>query len=112
MLLSIPMYKHQAEAVYKMHNGCILVGGVGSGKSRTALAYYILDSLQIGNINKADDSSYECHLDTDDIPEATLYIITTARNSLFIFISFPPKADLKKNIFFQNGIRVLNSIEN
>lgn len=31
---------HQREAVQKMHNGCILVGGVGTGKSRTALAYY------------------------------------------------------------------------
>lgn len=83
MLLSIPMYKHQAEAVYKMHNGCILVGGVGSGKSRTALAYYILECLKIGTMSKTsvgvEQSDYEFNLDTDDIPETTLYIITTAR---------------------------------
>lgn len=52
-----------------MKNGCILCGGVGSGKSRTGLAYYY---LQQGG-----------QLDTDDyIPMRNpkdLYIITTAR---------------------------------
>lgn len=37
----VSLYPHQREAIAKMHNGCILVGGVGSGKSRTALAYYV-----------------------------------------------------------------------
>ena len=36
----VELYPHQREAVAKMHNGCILVGSVGTGKSRTALAYY------------------------------------------------------------------------
>jgi hypothetical protein len=31
---------HQQDALDKMDNGCILYGGVGSGKSRTAVAYY------------------------------------------------------------------------
>ena len=31
---------YQIDAVNKMSNGCILNGGVGSGKSRTGLYYY------------------------------------------------------------------------
>lgn len=31
---------YQKDAVNKMRNGCILNGGVGSGKSRTGLYYY------------------------------------------------------------------------
>lgn len=33
---------HQEEVLDKMHNGCILWGGVGTGKSRVAMAYYVL----------------------------------------------------------------------
>ena len=40
--MAINLYKHQLEALNKMKNGCILVGGVGSGKSITSLAYYYL----------------------------------------------------------------------
>ena len=36
----ISLYDYQLEAVEKMKNGCILNGGVGSGKSRTSIAYY------------------------------------------------------------------------
>ena len=34
------LYPHQEEAVGRMFDGCILKGGVGSGKSRTGLYYY------------------------------------------------------------------------
>lgn len=33
---------HQKKALGQMHDGCILWGGVGSGKSRTGLAFYAL----------------------------------------------------------------------
>ena len=53
-----------------MKNGCILCGGVGSGKSRTALAYYYL--CEGGEIGTAE------YVPMDDPPK-DLYIITTAR---------------------------------
>jgi len=52
-----------------MRNGCILCGGVGSGKSRTALAYYY-----IRNGGNLDSDAYEKMRDPKN-----LYIITTAR---------------------------------
>lgn len=62
------LYDYQMDAVNKLHNGDILNGGVGSGKSRTALYYYFKE--QGGSI------------DPDYIPMVNpkdLYIITTAR---------------------------------
>lgn len=34
------LYPHQKQAIDKMFSGCILNGGVGSGKSRTGIYYY------------------------------------------------------------------------
>lgn len=38
------LYDYQLDAVSRMHNGCILCGSVGSGKSRTALFYYFKEN--------------------------------------------------------------------
>ena len=38
--MGIELYAHQQEALNKLHNGAILNGTVGSGKSITGLAYY------------------------------------------------------------------------
>lgn len=63
------LYDYQMDAVNRMFNGCILNGGVGSGKSRTALYYYFKE--QGGGI----DPDYK---PMKPRPQ-DLYIITTAR---------------------------------
>lgn len=42
--MNIQLYEHQKAAIKRMNNGCILNGGVGSGKSRTGLAYYFIQN--------------------------------------------------------------------
>lgn len=53
------LYSHQQTAISEMHNGCILCGGVGTGKSMTGLGYYFY------KVSKSK-------------PSKALYIITTA----------------------------------
>lgn len=43
--MQIELFEHQKEALKKLHPGSILCGGVGSGKSITAIAYYILSEV-------------------------------------------------------------------
>ena len=62
---------YQLDAISSMKNGCILCGGVGSGKSLTALAYYY-------SKNGGDLYSDE-YIPMDDTDIKDLYIITTAR---------------------------------
>lgn len=64
--MGIALYAHQEEALNKLHNGSILNGTVGSGKSITGLAYYFtkvcdgdLSTLKMGK-------------------KVDIYIITTA----------------------------------
>lgn len=40
--MELKLKPHQKRAIMKMHNGCILCGGTGSGKSITGLAYYFI----------------------------------------------------------------------
>lgn len=42
--MSIVLYPHQMNAINRLRNGSILVGGVGSGKSRTSLGYFFKEN--------------------------------------------------------------------
>lgn len=68
--MGISLKDYQIEAVHKLNNGSILCGGVGSGKSRTALAYYYI--LEGGILES------EEYYPMNDSPR-DLYIITTAK---------------------------------
>lgn len=97
---------YQIDAVKKMKNGCILNGGVGSGKSRTGLYYYFKE--QGGSI----DPDYK---PMKNKPR-DLYIITTAmkRDSLEWegeLANYLLSTDPKKNKFYGNTI-VIDSWNN
>lgn len=61
------LYDHQREAVENMFSGCILNGGVGTGKSRTGLYYYC----------KEQGGSMDPYVPMKNPKD--LYIITTAK---------------------------------
>lgn len=100
------LYDYQMEAVENMRNGCILNGGVGSGKSRTGLYYYFKE--QGGSINP--DYTKMKNRPKD------LYIITTAmkRDSKEWekeLIPFLLSTDPKQNMFYGNKV-VIDSWNN
>lgn len=69
IMARVELYNHQKDVLKKMKNGCILNGGVGSGKSITSIAYYFIQNG--GKIT--DDGLIPMKHPKD------LYIITTAR---------------------------------
>ena len=92
--MSVDLYEHQKQAVKKLHTGSILYGGVGTGKSRTALAYYHVKVCG-GKLPRKGAS----FLPGERRP---LYIITTARKrdskeweqECAPFLIFPEKGDV------------------
>lgn len=96
-MAGISLRKYQLDAVRRMKKGCILCGGVGSGKSRTALAYYYV--FNGGRLNTRDYVMMRAPKD--------LYIITTAHKRDTaeweqemgpFLISTDPKAMAYKNL--------------
>lgn len=71
--MGVELYDHQLEAIDKLRTGAILCGGVGSGKSRTAIAYYFLRECE----GKIKINGRGCYLPMKKPKD--LYIITTAK---------------------------------
>lgn len=100
--MAIKLYDYQIDAIRKMHNGCILCGGVGSGKSRTSLAYYFM--LQGGCPDPYKPMKRK--------PKPKdLYIITTARKRDTLewegeLAPFLLSTDPKQNMFYGNKVVV------
>lgn len=70
--MSIKLRDYQIKAINNMRNGCVLNGGVGSGKSLTALGYYyVQQGGSIDDLVTGDAGNMKNPRD--------LYIITTAR---------------------------------
>jgi hypothetical protein len=71
--MNINLGKHQRKAINELASGSILCGGVGTGKSRTAIAYYFLKECggEIKINGKGDFKEMKKPKD--------LYIITTAK---------------------------------
>lgn len=102
--MAIPLYDYQQDAINRMKNGCILCGGVGSGKSRTSLAYYF--TQQGGKL----DPYHPMKKPRD------LYIITTARKRDDLewegeLVPFLLSTQPEKNTYYGNTV-VIDSWNN
>lgn len=104
--MAVKLFDHQKDALGRMKNGCILNGGVGSGKSITSIAYYF---TQEGG-----------RLDPFVPPKKKmrdLYIITTARKRDTLewegeLANFLLSTDPKKNALFGCNKIVIDSWNN
>lgn len=101
--MPVRLHKHQEDALKKMKNGCILNGGVGSGKSITSLAYFFTQNG--GQL----DPYKPMHIPFGMPPD--LYIITTARKRDTLewegeLVHFLLSTDFKQNQLNGNHIVV------
>lgn len=100
--MSIKLYDYQLDAIQKLRTGSILNGGVGSGKSRTSLAYYFMQ--QGGKLDPYKPMHHK--------PKPKdLYIITTARKRDTLewegeLAPFLLSTDPKQNKFYGNKVIV------
>jgi hypothetical protein len=69
----VELYDHQLAAIENLHTGAVLVGGVGSGKTLTALGY-VFSKILKGKSKVLGDTSY-----VEPQNDISIYVITTAR---------------------------------
>lgn len=92
----VSLYDHQKEAISKLKNGSILRGGVGTGKSRTSLAFYKKewgdrDLYIITTAKKRDSGEWEEECEPFEINKVTIDSWNNIgkykdiKNSAFIF---------------------------
>ncbi len=71
--MNIQLTEYQVEAVEKMHNGCILRGGTGSGKTLTSLVHVFEKIL------KGSSPLYPGHTYKKAAVNLSIYVITTPK---------------------------------
>lgn len=71
--MGLPLDDYQLDAVKRLRPGSILCGGVGSGKSRTALVYYVM--VECSGVCPINDNNNAAPMKN----KKDLYIITTAK---------------------------------
>lgn len=116
--IPISLFEHQKAAIKKLKNGNILVGGVGSGKSRTAITYYYTEVCE-GKIKINGEGGFSPFKKPRD-----LYIITTARKrdtlewevelAPFLLSSIEPNESLGVNVVVDswNNINKYKGVKN
>lgn len=98
--MSIKLFDYQKKAIEELQTGSILCGGVGSGKSRTALAYYFTQ----------EGGGLDPYKKMKNKPR-DLYIITTARKRDTLewegeLAPFLLSTNPKSNMFYGNKVVV------
>lgn len=101
--MNVDLFDYQIKVIDELKSGSILCGGVGSGKSRTAIAYFFLKECE-GNIKINGKGSFAPMKKPKD-----LYIITTAkkRDSLEWEGECIAFSISRKSEFSINGIKVI-----
>lgn len=106
--MSLDLYSYQIDAIKRMRTGSILCGGVGSGKSRTALSYFFMKVCK-GKVRlySVDKDTGDRSVIIDNFEKAKdpkdLYIITTAKKR----DSLEWKEECEPFIFENSGIHVV-----
>lgn len=76
--MNIQLTDYQVDAIEKMHNGCILRGGTGSGKTLTSLIY-VFEKI-LGGLSPI----YPEHPYKRPDNDVCVYVITTPKKEILV----------------------------